>query len=303
MKILLIYFSGTGNTKRITDLYVSAFEELDCEVSVAELPRDGADIKNADYVRSFDIIGIGYPIHAFNAPKIILKACKALPRLDIKHGENKRVFIYKTSGEPVRMSDLSSLKMRKLLKKRGYAAEGEYQYVMPYNIIFRHSDTAAYKMWETAKALVPVDALEITGGERHLPKNVIFGGFLAWVLRVEHPGARLIGKFFKTTKDCTKCGLCINACPTKNIKINKNGKVVFGGSCMMCMRCAFNCPHNAIKMGLFESWKVNGKYSFAPPTDEGLPDKHAEYCIKAYNRYYENAQKRLAEHNSDKPNE
>ena len=168
MKILLIYFSGTGNTKMITELYREAFENAEHEVTVTELPSTHERLVET-LAESYDIIGIGYPIHAFNAPKLILKLCKLLPKLNAKHGKSKRVFIYKTSGEPVRMSDVSSLKMRKLLKKRGYTVTGEYQYVMPYNIIFRHSDKAAYKMWQTAKSLVPVDADEILRGAPHLP--------------------------------------------------------------------------------------------------------------------------------------
>lgn len=303
MKISLIYFSGTGNTKMITELYRDAFESADCEIAVTELPAP-AELLNAATADRCDIIGIGYPIHAFNAPKIILKLCKALPKLNAKRGESKRVFIYKTSGEPVRMSDVSSLKMRKILKKRGYTVTGEYQYVMPYNIIFRHSDKAAYKMWQTSKALVPVDAEEILRGAPHLPRNIVFGGFLAWVLRIEHPGAKLNGRFFRADKNCVKCGLCVKACPANNIKIGPNGKITFGGNCMMCMRCAFNCPKNAIDIGLFKGWKVNGKYSFDPP-DESAVDggKHDKYCLSAYERYYADAQRRIAHNAESKTND
>ncbi len=30
----------------------------------------------------------------------------------------------------------------------------------------------------------------------------------------------------------------------------------------MCMRCSFTCPKDAIKIGLFEGWHVNGPYDF-----------------------------------------
>lgn len=290
MKVLLIYFSGTGNTKILTELYRAELENNNCEVTVVSLPDSGEQINPA----AFDLIGIGYPIHAFNAPEIILDYCKALKKLP-KNADKKRAFIYKTSGEPVRMSDASSLKMRKILKKRGYEVYGEYQYVMPYNIIFRHSDKAAYRMLETAKALVPVDAKEILSNIKHLPDKPPFGGLVSWVLRIEHPGARLIGRFYHVEKDkCKDCGLCVNTCPAKNINYDKNGKIVFGGNCMMCMRCAFNCPKNAINLGLFNGWKVNGRYTFDPPEEEtDAPSKHDNYCRKAYDRYYKTAAERI----------
>ena len=28
----------------------------------------------------------------------------------------------------------------------------------------------------------------------------------------------------------------------------------------MCMRCSFLCPKDAIRIGLLESWRINGKY-------------------------------------------
>ncbi|MDE6401324.1 MAG: EFR1 family ferrodoxin [Clostridiales bacterium] len=297
MKILLIYFSGTGNTKRITELYKSEFDKLVYETDTVELP-DGTDALKQINADAYELIGFGYPIHAFNAPKVILRACKALPKQRKRNGSitEKRVFVFKTSGEPVRMSDVSSLKMRNILKRRGYRVTNEYQYVMPYNIIFRHTDKQVYKMWQTAQALVPAHIAEITSGISHLPKKIFMGGFLAWVLRAEHWGAHINGKLYRATKNCVKCGKCVKLCPVNNIRIKKNGKVKFGGKCIMCMRCSMYCPKNAIELGLFKSWKVNGEYSFAPPSEtEPQESKHDKYCLKAYNRYYAQAEKTIAE--------
>ena len=291
MKILLIYFSGTGNTKRIAELYKSAFENNGAEVTQAELPTE------SEYdVNAYDLIGFGYPIHGFNAPKLILQTCKALPKRDKKKDGVKNAFIFKTSGEPVRMSDVSSLKMRRILKSRGYKVNNEYQYVMPYNIIFRHTDNEAYRMWTVAKALVPADVAEILRGETRLPKKIFMGGFLAWTLRCEHWGAHIIGKLFKANKDCVKCGKCEKLCPMHNIRIIEKGKdkkVKFGCKCIICMRCVQACPKAAINMGLLNGWKVNGAYSFDEPTEPAQPTKHDNYCKKAYERYYRDAQERI----------
>ncbi|MCM1367536.1 MAG: EFR1 family ferrodoxin [Roseburia sp.] len=290
MKIRIFYFSGTGNTQKIADEYRAAFEADGNAVDVCALPpSDAAQTSDID---GYDLIGIGYPIHSFNAPKIILDLCKRFPKRP-KNAPKKCVFIFKTSGEPVRMSDVSSLKMRAILKRRGYDVRNEYQYVMPYNIIFRHSDAAAYKMWQTAKALVPIDVREIASEKSALPKRMFMGGFLAWVLRIEHGGARINGVFFRANKRCVKCGLCVKACPADNIRVNKKGKIKFGGKCMMCMRCSMGCPKNAVEIGLFKKWKVNGAYSFDAPIEPDPPDKHAKYCAKAYARYYAAAESKI----------
>lgn len=290
MNVLLVYFSGTGNTKRLTALYAAALESCGNTVTTVGLPDKLPDAS------AFDCIGIGYPIHAFNAPRIIIDMCKRLPKLDKKHGARKRVFIYKTSGEPVRMSDISSLKIKSILKRRGYDVTNEYQYIMPYNIIFRHGDNAVYKMWTTAQDLVPADVAEILDGTPRLPKKMFMGGFLAWILRCEHWGAHINGRLYKANKNCIKCGKCEKLCPVENIHITKKGKIKFGGKCIMCMRCVQACPKAAIDLGLFNGWKVNGEYSFEAPNSPDPPSKHDGYCEKAYKRYYADAEARIAAH-------
>lgn len=296
MKILLVYFSGTGNTRRIARSYCDCLTSSGAEVQTVELPAES--LPDPD---GYDMIGLGYPIHAFNAPKIMLTTCKKLPKRNKKTNGTKPVFIFKTSGEPVRMSDVSSLKMRGILKRRGYAVNNEYQYVMPYNIIFRHTDAQVYKMWTVAQQLVPADVAEILLGAHRLPKKMFMGGFLAWVLRCEHWGAHVNGKLYKANKDCIKCGKCEKLCPVRNIRIkDKNGrkKIKFGTRCIMCMRCVQQCPKAAVNLGLFNGWKVNGEYSFEPPTEPSLPTKHDNYCKKAYDRYYNDAAARIEKYNS-----
>ena len=303
MKVLLIYFSGTGNTERITELYKNEFAKLGYQTDEVKLPADNRAV-NGINPDEYDFIGFGYPIHAFNAPKTVLNACKALQNRRKALGHKtprKKVFVYKTSGEPVRMSDVSSLKMRGILKRRGYALTNEYQYVMPYNIIFRHTDAQVYKMWQTAQALTPVHVNEIVNGTPSLPKKMFMGGFLAWILRAEHWGAHIVGKTYKASKTCVHCGKCVKLCPVNNIRVNKRGKIKFGGKCIMCMRCAMFCPKNSIELGILKSWKVNGEYSFAPPTDAPQASKHDKYCLKAYNRYYARAEKTITEFSGETP--
>lgn len=290
--ILIYYFSGTGNTKKIAGEYTAALRENDCDVTVREVTRREQVV--TDDTAEFDRIGIGYPIHAFNAPEIIVELCKSFPKRE-KTQPKQPVFIFKTSGEPVRMSDASSLKTVKLLEKRGYEITNEYQYVMPYNLIFRHTDEQAYKMWETAKRLVKVDVAEILRGEVNVryTHRPALGGACAALLRIEYGGARIIGRGFKTNKNCIDCGLCVKTCPAGNITVNKKGKIKFGGHCMICMRCAFKCPKDAIVPGLLKGWKVNGEYSFTLPEQPSPPTKHDNYCKKAYDRYYADAEKRI----------
>lgn len=294
MRIAIIYFSGTGNTKKVAEEYKKNFERLGSECDLFPLP-----LKQIPNLTEYDKVGFGYPIHSFNAPEIMLKFAKSLPKVKRKDGGSlKSAFILKSSGEPVKMSRVSSLKLIGILKRRGFEVKNEYQYVMPYNMIFRHTDHTAYVMWQTAKALIPVDCDEIINGTPHAEKKMTLGHLFAWVLRAEHWGAHVIGVGYKVKKkDCISCGLCAKSCPAGNIKM-VNGKPKFGSKCYICARCSFNCPKDCISIGLLNGWRVNGAYSFTDG-DPNEKNGHENYCKKAYDRYFSEAQARIEAHGDD----
>lgn len=285
MKILICYFSGTGNTQKVIDCYANTFASVyGDEVTLARMEEKFEyDLEN------YDLVGVGYPVHAFNAPSIALNFCKRLPKLSNK----KPAFIVSTSGEPLTLNNISSLKLTSILKRKNLIVNNEYRYCMPYNIIFRHGDEMAYRMWTTAQLLAPLDVKEIMQGVKSRLKRVFMGGFIAWIMRCEHWGGRLNGKQYKVSDHCVSCNKCVRICPTNNITI-KDGKMKFGGNCLMCMRCAHLCPTDAIKIGWFNKWKVNGAYSFKKPKS---PDtKHYNKMLtKAYKKYFDQADKRIAE--------
>lgn len=288
MKILICYFSGTNNTKKIVDLYKECFEGQNCSCFLHKIENVDEKIDFAGY----DLLGFAYPVHAFNAPSIVLEFAKKLPEA------SKKVFIAKTSGEPLKLNNISSLKLIKLLKKKGYSVENEYHYCMPYNIIFRHTDDMAYRMWESAKAVVPIDCKSILDGKKEKLDGVFMGSLLAWIFRIEFWGGRFNGKRYKVTKECIGCNRCVKTCPTKNITI-ENGEIKFGNKCIMCMRCSFFCPKNAIKIGLFNKWRVNGPYHFQKPEEEE-ENKHKNYCKKSYKKYFEKCQTKIEANKEEK---
>lgn len=288
MKNAIIYvFSGTGNTKKACDIYKSEFEKNGVETTLYTVKKG---FENLPDPNNFDYVGFAYPIHGFNAPYIMLDLAKALP----KANGTKQYFVVKTSGEPLKINNVSSIKFNDIMKKKGYVLMSEYHYVMPYNMIFRHTDEMAAKMKNTLEQLAPVEAREIICGVEHKLSKVPFGRFVAWVVRIEQPAMKVNGRFFKVDGNkCIKCGACAKNCPVGNIKMDGNGKFSFGGDCVMCTRCSFNCPTNAFDIGMLNGWKVNGRYSYKLP-EKPEEDKHAWYCKKAYKRYFEDAQRKIA---------
>lgn len=289
MKNAIIYmFSGTGNTKRACDIYKQEFEKNGVNTTIFTLKKGFENLPNPN---EYDYVGFAYPVHGFNAPAIMLDLARALPS-----ASGKEYFVVKTSGEPLKINNVSSIKMNSILKKKGYVAGSEYHYVMPYNMIFRHSDEMSVKMLDTLKNLAPIEAKEVLEGKEHKLSRVPFGALWAWIVRIEQPAMKMNGKHFKVdSQKCIKCGACARNCPVGNIKIDENGKFSFGGDCLMCTRCSFNCPTDAFDIGLLNGWRVNGKYSFKMP-DAPQKDKHSWYCRRAYKRYFENAEKKIGQY-------
>lgn len=281
-KAIIYVFSGTGNTLKICRLYKAEFEKCGVETTLYTVKSGFEELPDPN---AYEHIGFAYPVHAFNAPKIMLDLARILPEAD----KPKKFFVVKSSGEPLKINNISSYKMRSILKRKGYEQFAEYHYIMPYNMIFRHTDDMAARMWRAAQTLAPTEAKAVLDGERHMLKGVPMGHFISWIMRIEHSAMRVNGRFFKIDKDkCTQCGACARNCPVGNIEL-KDGKFSFKGDCLMCTRCSFNCPTDAFNIALLNGWRINGKYDLAyegPPQ----PPRHAWYCKKAYARYFARAE-------------
>ncbi len=251
MKIALLYFTGTYNTLFLTTLMKNRLMYLHHQVDVFLL----TDNLKFSY-KKYDRIGIGYPIHAFNAPKIVEKN---LEKLKI---EKSAYFIYKSSGEPFFMNNASSYKIYKIMKARQNVFFGEYHFVMPYNILFKTKEEfIGYEMQYNLKYIKYLcDHLM----QEKTYKVSLLERFISFVFKIQRLGCKVNIKFYKVNKKkCIRCQKCIINCPTHNLRYHKNKKkIVFDNHCVMCMRCSFQCPTNAISIGLLNHSKVNGSYDF-----------------------------------------
>ena len=271
--IIIYYFSGTGNTKKITELFAEAFGARGAKVTLRDIVSC-----EAPSVEGYDGVGIAYPVHGFNTPEIVTDFAKKLPC-----GDGKALFAIKTSGEPLRLNDASSLELSRIAISKGYRFTGERHYVMPYNMVFRHSDAMAAKMLATAKERIPEDARAILNGSLPPLDCPLRARIMTVLCKIERPGMRLNGRLYRVDKDkCIGCMKCVRGCPVGNIKF-EDGKFRFGGNCIGCARCAFGCPANAITTGLLNPIKVNGAYNFNADPDEAAI---GAYCRKSYEKYF-----------------
>lgn len=286
MKVAIFYFSGTGNTEKVVRKWKESSEPFGVSIDLFKIEKDDFDFSR---INEYDKIGFAYPIHAFNAPENVWKYAKKFPKIE----NNKKVFVVMVSGEYMTINHSSSKKLLRILKRRNYVLESDYHYIMPYNMIFRHTEARATRMYETMNKLVPIDVKEyLVDNKPHLIKKHHFVGWFIFILRIEQWFSGVNGHLFKVNKKkCIKCMKCVNNCPVKNIEYI-NGKFKFHGDCLLCTRCSFNCPTDAFSIGILNSWRVNKPYSFKP-VDYQEVDKHKRYCKKSYERYYKEAEARI----------
>jgi NAD-dependent dihydropyrimidine dehydrogenase PreA subunit len=297
MRNAIIYtFSGTGNT-------MLAAKSIKKELSMLDIIADIVEISNPYQLdkqpSDYDIVGIGYPIHAFNCPKIVIDFIKSL-----SISEKKYTFVFKTSGEPFKFNYASSYILKRALIKEGLDINTEMHILMPYNIVFRYKDELVKQMLKYMYAMTKVLAIKISKAEQDMRKFNIRQIILSYVFRIQWGGAILNGRIYCINKKrCTDCDLCVKNCPSKNIYRDKNNKIKFDSACTMCMRCAMDCPENAINIGILNLWKVNGKYNFNKIyNDEDIStefvDNAAGY-FKLFSKFFSKAKTLCEKYNVD----
>ena len=286
MKVALFYFSGTGNTELTVKKWKDEAAKFDIAVDLIKIEKDNFDFSK---INEYDKIGFAYPIHAFNAPENVWRYAKKFPKLD----NPKKVFVIMVSGEYLTINHSSGNKLLRILRRRNYIFESDYHYLMPYDLVFRHTELRAFQMYDTMNKLVPIDVNDyLVNGQTNRLKKIPLSGWFIWLLRIEQWFAGWNGKLFRINKKkCIKCMKCVNNCPTKNIEY-KDNKFIFHTRCLMCTRCSYNCPTNAVNIGILNSWKVNKPYAFKKPEIEEK-DKHPYYCKRSYIRYYQEAEKKI----------
>jgi flavodoxin/ferredoxin len=236
----LCYFSGTGNTQVVAELLAKKFEHHGAHVELTRIEH-ALQEKARFEPEAYDLIGIGHPIHGFDAPRIVYDFVDALPPV-----ESKRTFIFKTAADFISVNNGASKTAIKRLKRKGYDVFYDRIVCMPANWAMKYDDAFSKQLCYIAIAKAEHMAGEILAGQsRELEINPVIRWIVRLISRGEDRGARRFGKNLTVTDACTDCDTCIDNCPTANIQ-RENGRIAFGNACVWCMRCIYACPQQAI---------------------------------------------------------
>lgn len=251
MKILFIYYTGTGNTRYLTDLAEQSFRAAGHQTSRVEISR-GAPLADT---RGYDLIGFGYPIYGFNSP---LPFNRYVKKLIFTRGQ--KFFIYKNSGETFAVNNASSRILLRVMRKKHADFAGEYHFVMPYNIHFAFEKPFVREILDKDEKLMRIMLFNLQNGIVQKIESNFFYNVASAAVSIQKIGGAVNSFFYRADmKKCIGCMRCVRDCPENNIRFEK-GRIRFGHRCDMCMRCSFFCPADAIGIGMLQHWKVNGDY-------------------------------------------
>ena len=235
---MIIYFSGTGNSRFLAKLLAKALDEpLADAASDIRAGEAGAYESDTPYI-------FVCPTYAWRMPRVFetyLSTC-------LLEGSKEAYFVMTCGGE----TGNAAAYIRRFCARKGLLYRGLLSVAMPENYIAMFEATPE----EEDAGLVGAAAEKVLAAAEMIRQGFAFPETKATALDKIKSSIVNDGfyKFqidpakFTAGEDCTGCGLCASACPLANIRLSA-GRPVWGSACTHCMACICRCPAGAIEWG------------------------------------------------------
>jgi len=250
-KLIIYYFSGTGNSKNVALWMADIANEKDMEVgliNIGKTARRGIEPPDPDALVAFVS-----PIHGFNYPPVMLNFLTHFPK-----GRNNVLLLNTRAGMLIGkwitpgLTGIAFYFAAMILKLKGYSIRSMFPVDLPSNWISVHPGlnerTVKYLHERNQEKVYRFARKVLAGGSDFRGVREIIQDTLIAPISL---GYYFIGRFFfaKTyyaSADCDNCDLCIKTCPVKAIKKVDN-RPFWTFNCESCMHCMSNCPKKAIE--------------------------------------------------------
>ncbi|MCK5130427.1 MAG: EFR1 family ferrodoxin [Clostridiales bacterium] len=248
MRLVLFYFSGTGNTRYIAHHLCNRLNESGYTAKAVSI--EGINFTDAqELIDNASAVGLAWPIYGSDLPNNMKQFIKAMPVV-----ENKPLLTFCTQ---MLFSGDGAVVMRHELEKKGYVQKWALQFNMPNNYVAAGvplKSSADYALHEekylkTARKKIDILADSIIKKKDHIKQATIFNTLLAMSQRpfYKYIGHNMVTKMFGVNDQCTGCKLCAQMCPMNVIKMEDDKAVyVNQEKCLACFRCSNFCPVSAI---------------------------------------------------------
>ncbi len=264
VKILILYFSATGNTHFAASLIKKKLDEK----------RIHSDIKPVEIfppkkVEEYDLLIFGFPIYALEMPTFLESFVEKIP-----FSKDKSVILFST------MAFYGGNALRKASKKffeKGFLILTTDEMKLPGSdglLFAKKNSRFVKKIFSKNYANLPhikksVENIVNTVSEfskskaentSYIPRFKALDLPLEIFMKLVLPPIEnhMKNRFWVDESKCVKCGTCAKICPVKNIEF-KDGKITFSNKCYLCLRCVHQCPTEAINIGKFTKNTVRWK--------------------------------------------
>jgi len=261
MKLLFLYFSGTGNTDYVTRYLARKLGNTSVGLGNTRVELEMCSIERqpADQISDFDLLAIGFPVYACDSPDFFQSYLGLLPP-----GGGRGALAYCTKGAFAGGAVRRNLQR---LAARGYVPLAGGSVTMPGTdglaLVAKNSRMARMALEKDFDHLKDADRLaeqwvkvisDLQDGSPvetlRMPLSSRSSVSLSdrlWAFVYEAAGdyARVR---LRVDNRCAGCGLCARICPVDNVE-HVGGRPVFGEHCALCMRCIHACPQEAIQIG------------------------------------------------------
>ncbi len=250
-RIIVFYFSGTGNAKSTAEWIISYAKNQDIETVLINISESNS--YKMDEIDSDTLIGFCYPTHGFNAPPIVLRFINSFSRgssdvflLNTRAG--MKLYKLFTPG----LSGIALLLPALILKFKGYRIRGCRSIDLPSNWISLHpglKKKVVESVFKRCKRITDSFTEKILSRKKvyralyELPIDLAISPI---AIGYYFYGRFAIAKTFFASYKCDSCGLCIRSCPVNAIELVDN-RPFWSFSCESCMKCMNNCPKLAIE--------------------------------------------------------
>lgn len=251
-KLVIYYFSGTGNAKNVSFWIDRIASQYDIKVQIIDISKIKS--RKEIVIPENALIGFCSPTHGFNFPPIMFHFLLRFPK-----SKKNKVFIMNTraglkAGKYFLpgLSGMTQYFSALILLIKGFKIVGMHPIDLPSNWVSFHPGVkpkVVKSIYEKRKRETERFALKIITGNKDLralktiPIDLLVTpiSFLYYII-----GRFILAKSLFASKDCTKCDLCINKCPIQAIKTIDN-RPFWTYKCESCMQCINICPERAIE--------------------------------------------------------
>lgn len=238
VRIMIVYYTGTGNSRYAAEYLASAIgDEMMDAAPYIQSGTAAALTSEKPWV-------FVSPTYGWRIPRIF--------REFIERGTfsgSREAYFVMTCGSEI---GNAGTYLQKLCAETGFVFRGVQEVVMPENYVamfYVPGETESAEIRASADKTLAQAAAFLRAGQT-LPhhKAGLIDRVKSTVVNPVFYAVCISSKAFTVSDACIGCGKCAASCPVTGIAL-KNDRPVWTGACTHCMACICGCPTAAIEYG------------------------------------------------------